>query len=1806
MGVGAAWGTREEWKEWLHPRGYHGRFKNKGILSSLANAIEKLAQQMDKFNPRTFQSQGQANDYVFNLSQKAHGKIDATRFVHEFDHVNDALRAGQMDPSTKKYVDMMDAGSVTLPQDTILSRVVGADAFGLDAQSMHDKDNGIQSMVGRLFADKGYTMSNIGPEKPNKKPGQITMRVAVPAGTKVNLRPGQRDGGVTLPRDQELRITKVNPDGVGGYYVMAVATEKTPGLNPEPFGGAEKPNITPSAREARLQEIRKTPRPYAPKSEEGAGRTPQEARQAAQQSVLNPPETQTTRHERSARLGTPEPSPTGPTNTGANGPAPRQEPIAHPSIGTAGGGATRQPTTPEAAPEHAPVQPQSLDFRRAARNANLEPPSNGPRRKEWRNAYEGVANGKKNPEDVLRELEKDIDVNEAKLHGMEQRGENIQQADPLLRHDIQRQRDLADLIRREHGLGPRPKREAAAPVKKAAKKAAAPRASVTNISEAPSKRAVTKAARPRGAMTLTEAKRRTAMDAMKQNEISGDGAAVHAHISNDLASGKLTPTQARSAALKAEKEFKASATEARKADNDKLADQHLATADKFRNLAEKLHESGSVVHTDKYRNAPQGPAPVKTATKVAKKAAPSAPSAPRAAPTGEDLDNMTANELRALAKSEGVSNYSKYNKDRLKEAIRAKREGRALPAPISGPLPAKKAVAKAAPKSVGEEDIKPIGDEAILAKAEKLRGKENLDPVQKLTVQRADRILAERQKAGVPKKPVEVAPTAVKKAEAAKAAVVNRNTAGSPESIKENLTTTIPNLRQIAKDEGVDLKGKTLKKDIIQAIRDKRAGKVPEPAKRAVKAVPSPEAAKKAAKANPVKKAAAAAPIKAPDRKADFTDDFKKANIQVPDSAAGRTMEEIRDDVAVGHITPNEGIRRLENDIQLNKTDLADLKAEYRQLGNIHEIPVREAEQKRLNAEAKRLREDIAAQEKMATFMHGHFQKAPEVTPDELKAELTPEQLKALENATPDSLKRAAKIAGLDLGDIKGDTKEEVWNNMVKAMARQELKRRGLPDVPQKLVEPKAPDVPKPDIAESPYKRIDINALAEGLDIHADDKGILKDVQDLLDGKSDRLGKNPTPAKIADDIDQFLKGPGSPFMKAIVARELIGEKKPWETEQQFESRRKGGLKEAENLSARGTELARLSARLRQTRRVRKEHAPEVRTSEPKLAAPERADIAKVAEATGIPAPQLEKKALAKKVAEAPPKASAQQVAETIKTVGSGDEINQILNKRTKADIREVGKALGMDIPTSKSKVEMINMIRNRQSPTVSHFRRGELMQMEPSELRQIEDDLGITKRPSLAKEDRVDAILQAQEATGAAPGNVAPTVTKVEPTTRSKAVIPEAQTKIATQERKDGIQAIGEDLRKLTGDQASKTALTKFLDNRLRSLEQTMGNKQVREDVQPVLDAVKAGDNDRALRLMGEIENVHGIKAPAKKAAPNIAKDLKALEAEAATAAKKATPAKRVPAPKPTGSVTAGRIKEGDTVSLKAPYKYWRDPQKVTKVERVTIPRQGGKSSQSGIRITRADGSTKEFTSHHAFHQYGGEAPEPPPVKKAVKTAPAKAAAPSVGTATGELSDKPLIPNTYDKGGGGPVNFHGDGNVGMALSRMTEDQKRLSIDGEPLANVLGKLVTDNSHNKISTEDLLHQLRALQNRIRDEKIRNLIGQAADDINAPKVDFHIPEGTPAPLKDLMEALARNPLARKGGRLGRDKSLVARLQDVINEVMGGGDFSRYDILSKVRHLADFNHESEEGFYEMRRDVLRYAEELRKNIRLLKPNRG
>jgi hypothetical protein len=467
-GIGDSWGTREEL---LHPRDSHGRFRTKWKMGpAVLAAVLKIT---ENFRPRTFQSDSQATQYTQNLAQRKPGRFTNggyERLQADFFNANEDLLDGNPDePSTKKFVNMMDSEMQDIPDDIIVSQVVPPSAFGLTPDRLPE----LEEMTGNIIANRGYGAVNMGTPLGGGN-GNITLSIATPKGTRMAI-PGQTpsDRRMFFDRDQEMTVTKVKPDGRGGYFMWAVATPKTAGENPAPETGHAGPG-KPADREAAITALRNA-QTQRLMGEQGASQLP--GGQAAGGLPENPNGTinrdaATERATRRAQvLGRPaavtqEPAPrqaqpstpgTTPTPAPVEQPSRAQvpaEPVAPPAT-TPSVPAT---PTPVEAPAPNGVEPPNgatalvtgtpaVSFREAVANADLPAPLDPARRREFNSAMNAISSGKVTPQDALRDLEADIERN--KLHQDSQEG----LADRHLATDVERQEKLADLIRSHFSLG---------------------------------------------------------------------------------------------------------------------------------------------------------------------------------------------------------------------------------------------------------------------------------------------------------------------------------------------------------------------------------------------------------------------------------------------------------------------------------------------------------------------------------------------------------------------------------------------------------------------------------------------------------------------------------------------------------------------------------------------------------------------------------------------------------------------------------------------------------------------------------------------------------------------------------------------------------------------------------------------------------------------------------------------------------------------------------------------------------------------------------------------------------------------------------------------------------------------------------------------------------------------------------------------------------------------------------------------------------------------------------------------------------
>lgn len=1300
-GLGSAWGSREEF---LHPRDRHGRFRKTWKMAD--NVINAISNFLDGFSPRTFQSDGQSAQYLFNRAKPSRfgGGSAYPRLHADYDEANVNLRAGNMDESTKKFVKMMDDSAIILDSDIIVSQTVGPDAFGLTPEQMNLEDGGIEDFTGRLIADRGYSAANIGTPM-SHGPGKITMIKAVPKGTKAIIPArSQNDRGIFLDRDQPLRITKVKSDGAGGYYMLAVATPRTPGNTPEPINQSPRGvGLTPQEREAR---VLGTQRLQAKR--EGIVSDAKINSEAIDQG------TRQVKAEQPGQAPTPAPpAPTPQAPTAPGGPPPRNEPVHAESIGGAnlqGKGTTEiaqtpPPQTPAPAAPAAPVR----NFRDAVQEAGIASPTAGKRRAAWNAAYLGVKSGKKDPADSLRELDRDIAYFEHLNADQKRSGTD----DPHLDGDLASMNQLADLISSEYGV---PRNKAAAP---AAVKAAPTK--VTPIAQAPGeKRRVIPG--EAGARPVTNLEARRAQKAAPPRAPEPTPAPPAPKKTAPPAVAKVipikkaapapapsaplpgTPTRLRPRDIKVGDTIAATNHLPGRKDDPNLPSKVVARIERrpgagnqqFEFFDEKGDRIGSASPNSYVWRRGESGAPSASA---AKKAAPSAPAAPvkKALPSEGTLGDaqrqtaLTAFSDNQISADDGgikfrqirdsfkegdlsvpdarreADNEAKHWRREQTRFIDAKDGGKADEAgkfadqyeKLAADLQVSQSVvktekvrqaAKAAvpPAPTPEPGAAPNLDKMTKAELLAHAGTQGVTARQSWS---KDKIKEAIGGGGAPN-----APTAKAVEPSAPSHFITNEE--SIKSLFNGKKPTIADLRGFAENrrvgEGQDLK-KMNRRELIETILGEagtRRGRGSELTRVTPSAPPVVN--------NPV----AQKSIQAPDRRAAFAEDWinTPAMAKINDqTAAGRSINEVRDDVLKGKITPDEGIRRLENDIELNKQDLAGVEQELR-----GDVTLKD--RSRLMEDRDKLRQGISDQEHASSFMRKHFRNAPAVTPKEVEVQLDPEAAKIVQGASPSDIREAAKVAGF--GELKGESKDELLQDLVKKIAGKELASRAVKKAaPKKLA-------PAPLGAGTPG-HVNAKLIGEGLGMDESDSKMLDHIQGLLDGKDKPA---ITPAAAGRLLEKMANGPAGPGYKSAT---LVGVNNGALTPEQE--------KEHAHLQAQFDRWMSLSGRLQKTRRPRKTAAaPEAAPT--KLTPEEKKTTEAAAKILDVPAEKLQAQAVAKRVTAKPPTPGAQASVDAMKTMGSREEGQAFLQKRTKAELQDIAKASGVTVQSKDTKASLADKI----------------------------------------------------------------------------------------------------------------------------------------------------------------------------------------------------------------------------------------------------------------------------------------------------------------------------------------------------------------------------------------------------------------------------------------------------------------------------------------------------------------------------------
>jgi len=1023
------------------------------------SVADKIFNFLDSFSPRTFTNDAQAAQYMFNQGSKKPWTRDEYARLHmDIDQANAHLRSGDMDEETKRFVQAMDAHKIPADSDLIISRTVDAHAFGLTPEQLGAEDGGIEDFTGKLIADRAYNTGQIGgiitaggkSSGGAAGPGKITMRIAVPKGTPIIPFARHRDDrGMSFDRDQEFRITKVQPDGSGGWYVAAVATPRTKGETPTPVNRAPSGvDLTPEQRAERIRSRAQMREPSVVREEQKA----QERIAMAEAAVPADVERRQKRVEDLRLRQTEETVAPQTTEQLPKGVEPRNEPVITP-----GAGGQPQAPAPEPSAPELPTAPSGEQFRQIVRDANLPSPSRGPRRVAWNEAYLRVASGKRDPGDVLRDLERDIQT----FQDVNRENERTGVEDRDLPGDISALEQLADVIRREHGLGAR---ETAAPAPAKAVKKAAPRAKKAVSSEGGTKAAgltpaQQESVRNRVAQLKRDGRFNPDLDEHKRlqslvDQMEGTPAkkaAPKAPAAKKAAPAAPTPAKAAKAAAPAKAVRRMpELTTAEKRDLSDLSPSEQRSY-RARRTAGRSHEEA--LQSAREAGAARGRAPMEAFEE---------------AKAGKPLEKHTISELRKIASDEDVELKSRMLKADIVKEIQHARTNRAAE--------------DAARAQQAEYDrIRPFGD--VASEIEQLVGDKASDralkarirsraKTSKLPDDMRDQLLASDRE-GL----VELAERLAREQGVTPVGRIGEVTSFDPTRYDG------PGLNP--RDSAVIVRRSFLSPDGRVLTKGFAEAATPEEV-RAVKRVPK----------GSVPGPRVDAPVSTPERRTSFKEAWDGSDIGAPSGSAGRSMREIRDDVSSGKLTPEEGIRRMESEVALNQDELNDIDAALR--GNMSP-----AERRKLIAQAESLEQAIESQKRASTFMRGHFEAEPPVTKKELlQLEVPAEVHRAIQEVDPEALKDEAVRQGLDRPS--GDTADEVIQDIARKMAEQELARRAT-KAAKKAAPPKLP---------TEKGKVDVRLIAEGLDLPPER---LDKVQAQLDG-----GKL-TPAAIGRELEREAK-----------------------------------------------------------------------------------------------------------------------------------------------------------------------------------------------------------------------------------------------------------------------------------------------------------------------------------------------------------------------------------------------------------------------------------------------------------------------------------------------------------------------------------------------------------------------------------------------------------------------------------------------------------------------------------------------------------
>lgn len=201
------------------------------------------------------------------------------------------------------------------------------------------------------------------------------------------------------------------------------------------------------------------------------------------------------------------------------------------------------------------------------------------------------------------------------------------------------------------------------------------------------------------------------------------------------------------------------------------------------------------------------------------------------------------------------------------------------------------------------------------------------------------------------------------------------------------------------------------------------------------------------------------------------------------------------------------------------------------------------------------------------------------------------------------------------------------------------------------------------------------------------------------------------------------------------------------------------------------------------------------------------------------------------------------------------------------------------------------------------------------------------------------------------------------------------------------------------------------------------------------------------------------------------------------------------------------------------------------------------------------------------------------------------AAAPSVGKQAGPTHlDRPA--RTSGDGQFWGNHYHGDGVMGTAVQRLTEEQRALNIDGERLDDAIGDVIIEGHKGEIGvSQRQIAKFKAISAKIADPQAKAVVDQQIARLRpavAPEVSAPVMAAAPAPLRKLLNRLGDIPDTGQGGREADRLAAIMRQWEA-------GELRAMRMDMELESLTGLRHESQEGYHEMKRAVSEAAKEIK-----------